>query len=155
MPSVPGRGGAIRLSSFLTLTMASFIPVNDELKSILIGRVADYDAGSFLRLYQNNVNVSPSLTLTDLVQLTFPGTPVISLAGKFGPVLKASDGDYYTQVETVWFQNTGAADRIAYGCYLQFGTQLRWIGAFPDPVTLIPNVPFPVDIRLDQRTVFV
>lgn len=96
----------------------------------------------FVRLFQNDITVDPTLNLSDFVECSFPGYTPINTAGNWPKPVQIATGEYQLAYPASKFTCKSLPEQTAYGLYLSNGTDWSFGQTFTTPVLFGPGLSY-------------
>lgn len=130
--------------------MALFIATNSRLLASASFLYAQLQSNRVVRLFQNNVQVSPATTIADLFECDFNGYSPIDTIGKWKPPRLVHDGLYLIDLPILSFTATSGSTQQVFGAFIDHLGIVEFAVNFDPPVDLSTPTSFSIYLGLTE-----
>lgn len=136
--------------------MTSRIIADVELEAVLTWLVGRWggDPGATLRLFRNDLEPTPSTTLSAFLEANFLGYAPVLLAGDLTAPAKAETGVWESLSDLhTWFPPASGSGNMIFGAYVVFGGQAVASGRFGAAIPMeVGGVPLSVRLCVTTKS---
>lgn len=112
----------------------------DDLRTLL-------NSGHHLRLFSNNLALTPDTALADFTEATYGGYAPVDLAGQFSAISKVQPGEWQFSAGPYSFARTGAPTGNVWGWYVADATHWRLAQKFASFIEMTLSSSFELVIK--------